>query len=414
MKRRLSFLVDFSHTIRYDVSMGQPRAYRYRCYPTPEQATTLARTFGAARYVYNWGLRLRTDAYYQRQERVGYADTSSALTALKREPDTAWLNDLSSVPPQQALRHLDRAFRNFFEGRARYPAFRKKRDRQSAEYTTSAFKYDAATRALTLAKMSAPLKIVWSRPLPQGATPTTATVSRDTAGRYFVSLLVEEDIAPLPPVAAQVGIDLGLHDVVVLSTGERVGNPKFLPRDAKRLARAQKCLAKKRKGSRNREKARRRVARIHAHIDDRRRDFQHQLSTRIIRENQAVCVESLSVKNMLKHPTLAQSIHDVGWGELVRQLAYKAAWYGRTLVAIDKWYPSSTRCHDCGQVLDSLSLDVRRWACPACGIVHDRDVNAARNILAAGLAVCACGEAVRPGRVRSSRAGLDEAGIPRL
>jgi putative transposase len=394
--------------------MRQQRAYRYRFYPTPAQAAILARTFGAARYVYNWALRLRTDAYYERQERVSYADTSAALTALKREPDTAWLNEVSSVPTQQALRHLDGAFRNFFQGRARYPTFRKKRARQAAEYTTSAFRYDMQARALTLAKMDAPLAIRWSRPLPSGASPSTVTVSRDTAGRYFVSLLVEEEIAPLPPVVAQVGLDLGLHDTVVLHTGEKVGNPRFFHRDAKRLAQAQRRLAKKRLGSRNRDKARCKVARVHARITDRRRDFLHQLSTRIIRENQTICVESLNVKAMVRHPTRAQAIHDVGWGEFVRQLTYKAAWYGRALVAIDKWYPSSKRCSACGHVLGSLSLDTRQWTCPECGCVHDRDVNAAKNVLAAGLAVSACGEAVRPGRVRPPSAGLSEAGIPRL
>ncbi len=394
--------------------MRQKRAYRYRCYPTPEQAAVLARTFGSARFVYNWGLRLRTDAYYQRQERIGYAATSAALTVLKREPATTWLNDVSSVPTQQALRHLDRAFRNFFEGRAKYPGFHKKHGRQSAEYTTSAFRWDAQAKALTLAKMEAPLTICWSRPLPDGTTPSTVTVSRDTAGRYFVSILVEEDIASLPPGDAQVGIDLGLHDTVVLDTGEQVGNPRFFAQDEQRLAQAQRRLAKKQRGSKNREKARRKVARVYARIADRRNDFLHKLSTRLIRENQTICVESLQVKAMSKHPTLAKAIHDVGWGELVRQLTYKAAWYGRTLVAIDKWYPSSKRCSDCGHVLGSLSLDTRCWTCPECGCVHDRDVNAAKNVLAAGLAVSACGEAVRPGRVRPPSAGLVEAGIPRL
>jgi putative transposase len=394
--------------------MRQQRAYRYRFYPTSEQAATLARTFGAARYVYNWALRLRTDAYYERQERVSYADTSAALTALKREPETAWLNEVSSVPPQQALRHLDRAFRSFFTGHARYPRFHKKRGPQAAEYTTSAFRYDAQTRALTLAKMDAPLRVRWSRPLPDGARPRTVIVTRDAAGRYFVSLLVEEEIAPLPPVSTQVGLDLGIQDTVALSTGEKVGNPRFFQRDAKRLAKAQRCLAKKQRGSHNREKARRRVARVHARIVDRRQDFLHQLSTRIIRENQTICVESLSVKAMVKHPTLAQAIHDVGWGEFVRQLTYKAAWYGRALVAIDKWYPSSKRCSACGHILGSLPLDVRQWTCPACRGVHDRDVNAAKNVLAAGRAVSAGGEAVRPGRVRPLSAGLTEAGIPRL
>ena len=333
---------------------------------------------------------------------------------LKREPQTAWLNDVSSVPTQQALRHLDRAFRTFFAGRARYPAFHKKHGQQAAEYTTSGCRWDAATQTLTLAKMDAPLPIHWSRSLPEGAQPSTVTVSRDTAGRYFVSLLLEEEIAPLPPVDAQVGLDLGLHDTVVLNTGEKVGNPRFFHRDATRLAKAQRRLAKKRLGSKNRDKARRTVARIHARIADRRRDFLHQLSTRIIRENQTICVESLRVKAMVRHPTLAQAISDVGWGELVRQLTYKAAWYGRDLVAVDKWYPSSKRCSDCGHVLSSVSLDTRRWTCPECGSVHDRDVNAAKNVLAAGLAVSACGEAVRPGRVRPDAARLGEAGIPRL
>jgi putative transposase len=396
--------------------MRQKRAYRYRCYPTPEQASVLAQTFGCARFVYNWALRLRTDTYYEHQERIGYADTSAALTMLKREPGTAWLNEVSSVPTQKALRHLDRAFRTFFEGRAKYPAFRTKHGAQAAEYTTSAFRWDTSTKTLTLAKMDAPLAIRWSRCLPDGAQPTAATVSCDTAGRYFVSLLVEEEIAPLPCVEAQVGLDLGLHDTVVLHTGEKVGNPRFFHRDAKRLAKAQRRLAKKRLGSKNRDKARRKVARIHARIADRRRDFLHQLSTRIIRENQTICVESLRVKAMVQHPTLAQAIHDVGWGELVRQLTYKAQWYGRALVALDKWYPSSKRCSspDCGHVLGSLSLATRSWVCPECGTLHDRDVNAAKNVLAAGLAVSACGEAVRPGRVRPDSARLSEAGIPRL
>jgi putative transposase len=394
--------------------MKHKRAYCYRFYPTPEQVNVLARTFGCARFVYNWGLRLRSDAYYQRQERVSYADTSAALTQLKREPETGWLNEVSSVPPQQALRHLDRAFRNFFEGRAKYPAYHKKRGSQAAEYTNSAFRWDAEARTLTLAKMNAPLAIRWSRPLPDNAAISTVTVSRDTAGRYFVSILVEDEVEPLPVVVQQVGVDLGLHDVVVLDTGEKIGNPRFFAKDEKRLALAQHRLAKKQLGSKNRDQARVKVARIHACIGDRRQDFLHKLSTRIIRENQTVCVESLSVKTMVKHPTLAKAIYDVGWGEFVRQLEYKANWYGRTLVKIDKWYPSSKRCSACGHVLGSLSLDTRHWACPECGCVHDRDVNAAKNVLAAGLAVSACGEAARPGRVRPPSAGFGEAGIPRL
>jgi len=378
--------------------MKQKRAYRYRFYPTNAQVAMLSQTFGCARYVYNWALRLRSTAYSERQERLSYQDTSATLTTLKQQPEMAWLNDVSSVPIQQALRHLETAFRNFFAGRAKHPSFRKKHGAQAATYASSAFRWEAGTRRLTLAKMETPLDIRWSRPLPDDTQPTTVTISRDTAGRYFISILCEDEIHLLSHTNAQVGIDLGLHDIVVLDSGEKVGNPRFFQQDEQRLAKAQRCLAKKKRGSKNREKARTKVARIHAHIADRRNDFLHKLSTRLIRENQTTCVESLRVKAMVRHPTLAKAIHDVGWGEFVRQLAYKATWYGRNLVKIDQWYPSSKRCHICGHVLDVLALDARNWTCPACGTNHDRDVNAAHNILAVGLTVSACGEAIRPAR----------------
>src|SRR3989454_3818225 len=388
--------------------MKQKRAYKYRMYPSCEQKQILARTFGCARFVYNWALRLRTDAYYERQERIGYHQTSAMLTDLKKQPVYAWLNDVSCVPTQQALRHLDQAFRNFFEGRAQYPKFKSRHGEQSAEYTTSAFKWDGTT--LTLAKMDAPLDIHWSRPLPKGCKPTTVTVTKDTAGRYFVSMLVEEDIKALPALSKQVGLDLGLKSMVVLSTGEQVGNPQFFRTDEKKLAKAQRRLAKKKKGSKNRNKARLKVARVHARIADRRRDYQHKLSTRIVHENQVICVESLAVKNMVKNHSLAKAISDVGWGEFVRQLEYKSQWYGRTLIKIDRFYPSSKTCHACKHVLDSLLLDIREWVCPACGVVHDRDTNAALNILAEGLSAAACGGSVRPVRVRARRATPVEAG----
>jgi putative transposase len=401
----------------YDVwhtySMPHERAYCYRFYPTPEQDAILSRTFGCTRFVYNWGLKLRTDAWSDRQERVNYEATSAALTALKKAAATEWLNEVSSVPLQQALRHLDRAFRNFFEGRARYPVFKKKRNRQAATYATSAFTWDGATRSLKLAKMDAPLAIVWSRDMPKDARPSTVTVTRDASGRYFVSILIAEDIKPKPVTPKMVGIDLGLHDTVTLSTGEKVGNQRFFQKDAKQLAHAQRDLARKKPGSKNREKQRRTVAKIHATIADRRTDFLHKLTTRLIHENQVICVESLAVKNLLRNHSLAKAIADVGWGELIRQLEYKAVWYGRTLVAIDRFYPSSTRCHVCGHVLESLSLDVREWECPTCHTLHDRDINAALNILAAGLAVLACGEGVRPGRSTIVPAAPREAGTSR-
>jgi putative transposase len=392
--------------------MMQKRAYRYRFYPMPEQANVFARTFGSVRFVYNWALRLRTDAYYERQERLGYHEASAALTALKQQSETAWLNDVSSVPLQQALRHLDKAFRTFFEGRARYPSFHKKHRRQAATYASSAFKWDAQARALTLAKMDAPLDIHWSRAFT--GTPTTVIISKDAAERYFVSFLVEEELEVLPVVSATIGVDVGLKDVAALSTGEKIANPRHLRRSERRLAHAQRNLARKQKGSQNREKARLKVAREHARIADQRRDGLHKLTTRLMRENQTVCVESLAVKHLVRNHTFAKAISDVGWGELVRQLEYKAAWYGRTLVKIDRWYPSSKRCHTCGHVLDSLPLDVRQWTCPECGVRHDRDINAAKNILAVGRTVYACGEAVRPVRAMPNPARPIEAGIPRL
>jgi putative transposase len=383
------------------------RAYRYRFYPTPEQAVLLTRTFGCARYVYNWALRMRTDAWYQRQERVSYVQTSAALTVLKQDPDRAWLNEVSAVPLQQTLRHLQAGFANFWAGRARYPTFKTKHHRQAAEYTRSAFRWKQhpdGTGSLVLAKMTEPLAIRWSRPLPKGAMPSTVTVTRDPAGRWHVSMLVEETIPPFPPTTGEVGLDAGLTALVTLSTGEKILNPKHLDRHRARLARAQRDLSRKQKGSKNRAKARARVARAHARIADARRDHLHKLSTRLVRENQTVVVEDLNVSGMVRNRSLARSIADAAWAELARQLTYKADWYGRTLVKIDRWYPSSKRCAACGHVVDRLPLQVRSWACPACDTTHDRDINAAINILAAGLAVTVCGDGVRPPRA-TARAG---------
>ncbi len=381
--------------------MKTSKAYRFRFYPTTEQAQLLSRTFGCVRYVYNWALKAKTDAFYNEGKRLYYKDLSAELTIRKQQPETVWLNEVSSVALQQELRHLDRAFINFFEGRAEYPQFHKKHGKQSATFASSAFKWDGNT--ITLAKMKEPLAIRWSRKL--NGIPTSLTITKDAANRYFVLLTMEEDITPLPEMDQQVGIDLGLLDAVILSTGEKVGNPRFFRKDEKRLAKAQKRLSKKQKGSKNRDKARIKVAKIHAKIADRRQDFLHKLTTKLIRENQVISVESLQVKNMIQNHHLAKSIADVSWGELVRQLEYKATWYGRTVVKIDKFYPSSQRCHDCGHIMPKMPLNVREWTCPECGNEHDRDINAAQNILAVGLAVLACGEAVRPGRKQSSRQG---------
>ena len=374
--------------------MDIKRAYRFRCYPTPEQQQALARTFGCARFVYNHMLRLRTDAWFQRQQKVGYHETSSALTALKQQPELAWLNEVSSVPLQQSLRHLQTAFGNFFAKRAAYPSFKSRHDRQAAEYTTSAFKWDG--KALRLAKMDEALPVRFSRTIARAAKVTTVTVSRDGAGRYFVSMLCDDAVQTLPTSEAKVGIDLGLTHFAILSSGEKIAAPNTFRKNESKLTKWQRRLARKVKGSRNRAKARVKVARVHAHIADARRDFLHKLSTRLIRENQVIAVETLAVSNMQKNRSLSKSIADAGWAEFLRQLEYKSQWYGRTLVGIDRWYPSSKRCSECGHTVQKMPLKVREWTCPECGSVHDRDINAARNILAAGLAVSAHGEAVSP------------------
>ena len=374
--------------------MDIKRAYKFRFNPTPEQEVILAQTFGCARFAYNHMLRLRTDAWFQRQERIGYHETSAALTALKKDPEFVWLNEVSSVPVQQALRHLQTAFANFFQKRAAYPNFKRKDGKQSAEYTTSAFKWDG--KALKLAKMVAPLAIRFSRTIPRAAKVTTVTVSKDAAGRYFVSMLCDDAVEPKAEAAGKVGIDLGLTHFAILSTGEKVAAPNTFRKHETKLAKLQRRLAKKQKGSANRKKARLKVAKLHAKIADSRKDFLHKISTRLINENQVIAIETLAVSNMQKNHSLAKSIADASWSEFVRQLEYKAHWYGRTLIGIDRWYPSSKRCSDCGHTVSKLPLSVREWVCPECGTIHDRDINAARNVLAAGLAVSAHGESVSP------------------
>jgi putative transposase len=317
------------------------RAYRYRFYSSPEQAAELSRTFGCVRLAWNKALDARTSAWYQRREHVSYVQSSAMLTQWKAGDDLAFLNEVSCVPLQQALRHLQGAFASFWEKRSGYPRFKsRKQFRASAEYTRSAFRWRDGE--LTLAKMSEPLDIRWSRPLPEGAEPSTVTVSRDPAGRWHVSLLCECPVEALPPLETAVGIDAGITSLLTLSTGEKIANPRHERRDRLRLAKAQRKLSRKAKGSANR------------------------------------------------------AISDASWSECRRMLEYKADWYGRTVVAVDRFYPSSKTCSACGHIAASMPLSGRDWACPACGAIHDRDANAAVNIRAAGLSVLACGGTVRP------------------
>jgi putative transposase len=369
------------------------RAFRYRFDPTPQQETLLRRTFGCVRLVYNRALNERSEAWATGKKSLTNAKQDRALTAWKKTPELLFLNEVSSVPLQQALRHLQTAYSNFFAKRARYPKFKRRHDGQSATFTRSAFRM--IDGELWLAKMDAPLQIVWSRPLPEGVTPSTVTVSLDAAGRWHVSLLCEDArIKPLPKINAAVGVDVGLEALATLSTGERIANPRHGKKQLERQARLARALSRKKKGSKNRAKAKLRLARLHARVADRRRDHLHKLSTRLVRENQAIVVEDLNVRGMLRNHCLARSIGDASWGELTQQLEYKCTWYGRELVRVDRFFPSSKTCSACGHVLESLSLKVRRWTCPRCSAEHQRDHNAAKNLLAAGLAVDACGAGV--------------------
>ena len=375
------------------------RGFQYRFYPTRAQKTALAKTFGCARYVYNWALNLRSTAWRERQERIGYSRTSAALTELKRLPETAWLNEVSCVPVQQSLRHLQTAFVNFWQNGAGYPSFKKRNNRQSAEFTRSGFQWDGKT--LSIAK-TGPLHIRWSRRF--SMYPSTVDVSRTPSGRYYVSFRVDEPLEAMPATEGAIGIDLGLACFATFSDSTKHQAPRPLRRKMAQLKRAQKALSRKQRGSRNRDRATLRVAKIHEKIADIRRDDLHKLSTRLVRENQTIAVEDLNVRGMMANHKLAGAIGDSGWGEFVRQLKYKSEWHGRTFVRIGRFYPSSKLCSTCGFKNDSMPLDIREWQCPQCGVMHDRDVNAARNILAAGLAVTACGGSVRPER-RQRRAG---------
>jgi putative transposase len=352
----------------------------------------LNRTFGCVRVVWNRTLAARQQRYAAGGAATSYAQTGRALTAMKKDPGLAFLSEVSSVPLQQALRHQHRAFAAFFAHRARCPQFKSRRARQSAHYTRSAFSVRAG--ALRLAKMDGPLRFTWSWPDVDvtSLNPTMVVVSREPDGRWYVTFTIDTQLPePLPPVRRAVGVDLGISYFAVTSAEEKVANPRLLERKARNLARYQRRLARCQTGSANRAKAKAKVARAHRKVGNARRDFLHRASTRLVRGNDVIVIEDLAVNNMVRNRHLARVISDCGWGEFRRQLEYKCQRYGRRLVVIDPWYPSSKTCSACGHLLAELCLATRQWTCPSCGARHDRDVNAAKNILAAGQAVTACG-----------------------
>jgi putative transposase len=383
--------------------------YNYRLYPAPGQVRALARAFGCARVVFNDGLRARQDARAAGLPYITDAQLSARLTAVKATPERAWLGEVSSVVLQQALADLNAAYRNFFASaagkrkgpKAAPPRFRSRKDRrQSVRFTANARWKITPGGKLRLPKIG-DVEVRWSRDLP--SEPSSVTVIMDAAGRYFASFAVETEPAPLPRTDAVTGIDLGLTHFAVLSDGTKIESPRFLRRAERKLSRAQRDLSRKARGSRNRDKARVKAARAHARVADARRDFHHQLSAALIRDNQAIAVEDLAVAG-LGRTRLAKSVHDAGWSAFTGMLEYKAALYGREFIRIGRFEPTSQVCSACGAKDGPKPLSVREWACAGCGAVHDRDINAAVNVArAAGLAVSACGARVRPGAIPARR-----------
>ncbi|MFE3054659.1 RNA-guided endonuclease InsQ/TnpB family protein [Nocardia sp. NPDC059239] len=374
--------------------------YNFRVYPTPGQQIALERAFGCARVVYNDGLRLRQQA---REAGLPYIKDSAlqtlVITEAKKTSERAWLAEVSSVALVQALGDLHTAYRNFFQSvtgkrkgaRVAPPRFRSRKDnRHSIRFTRNGFSIRPNGR-LYVAKVGE-LAVRWSRELP--SDPSSATIIKDASGRYLASFVVSVNDQPLPGVDTEVGIDLGLSTFAVLSDGKTIASPRFLRQAERRLRKAQKSLSRKEKGSKNRVKARVRVAKAHAKASDTRRDWAHKQSTMIIRENQAVYNEDLCVRGLTR-TRLAKSVHDAGWSMFTGMVEEKAARYGRTFGKVDRWFPSSQLCSVCGALSGKKPLHVREWAC-TCGAVHDRDLNAAMNILAAGRAesLNACGGTV--------------------
>lgn len=362
--------------------------YSYRLYPTSGQRSALARAFGCARVVFNDALAARQAAYKAGEPYISDAALSKRLTESKGTPERAWLAEVSSVVLQQALSDLNAAHRNFFDSfsgkrkgpRIAPPRFRSRKDsRQSIRFTTNAFRVLGNGR-LRLTKIG-DIEVRWSRGLPD--SPSSVTVTRDAAGRFFASFVVNVTAEPLPETDVERGIDLGLAHFAIMDDGTKIASPQFLRRAEKKLKRTQKNLSRKQTGSKSRERARVKVARAHARVADARRDFHHKLSTRIIRENQAIVVEDLAVRGLAR-TKLAKSVHDAGWSAFVAMLDYKAKLYGRQFAKVGRFEPTSQVCSTCGVKDGPKPLHVREWECRRCGTIHDRDVNAARNILALG------------------------------
>ncbi len=368
------------------------KTYRFRLEPTSAQEQGLYRLAGARRFVWNWALARRKEHYQTMGKGLTYRDQAAELTTLKRQPQTAWLSEADSQSLQQSLQDLNQAFHNFFEKRARFPRFKSKKREHCSFRIPQRVKVEDG-------KVYCP-KVGWirlrqSQPI-EGET-QSATFKRDATGKWFVTLTTEfkmPDI-PLPSPQNPIGIDMGLKDFATLSDGTRVPVPQFFRKAERRLRKAQRKLSRRKRGSKRRERAKRRVACIHRRVAHQRSDFVHKLTTGLVRRFDGMCIENLCINGMAKTKRLGKSVLDAAFGEFRRQLEYKSVWRRRHLVKVSRWFPSSKTCGDCGAVNDALTLNDREWNCQVCGSWHDRDLNAARNVLKEGLVILAVGHTER-------------------
>lgn len=384
------------------------RATKVRIYPTIEQAAFLDGQFGAVRFVWNKALAIKAHRYRVRGEKLlAKRDLKPLLAVAKRSRKYGWLADFDGHSLQQSCINLDKAFKNFFEGRAKFPRFKRKHGAQSSYHCTG--KVGVGNDWISIPKLPGLIKAIVHRAVAGKVSSITLTKSR--TGKYFASVLAEDgiDALPLPQsidAAKIVGVDVGLTHIVIESSDRKIANPRFVKRAQQSLRRKQKSLSRKDVGSKNRAKARLHVAKAHERVVNARNDFQHKLSRRLVRENQAIIVETLTVKNMVKNSKLTKSILDASWSGLISKIAYKAAQNGVHLVKLDRWAATSKTCSCCGFKLGDLPLEVRVWTCPSCNEDHDRDINAARNIKYLGIVELKAG-----GSYVSASGGLRKPGV---